>query len=849
MSKTLVIAEKPSVAADLARALGKVPKKGEFFENDEYVITSAVGHLVELCLPGEMDKKRGKWSFANLPIIPDHFDLKPIEKSVTRFNLVKRLLKRKDIGNIINACDAGREGELIFRYLLQLAGSKLPTRRLWLQSMTAEAIRKAFDSLRPEAQMDPLADAAVCRSEGDWLVGINSTRAMTAFNSKTGGFQLTPVGRVQTPTLTILTDREQKIRAFKPRTYFEVYADFDVQAGSYRGRWQDEKFKKGEEEDTRAERIWDKKLAEEIVAKCLGKPGVITEEKKPASQASPSLYDLTTLQREANSRFGLSARRTLQLAQALYERHKVLTYPRTDSRYLPEDNLSNVKSIFTKFEDGELASHAQKALSSGWVKPTKKVFNNEKVSDHHAIIPTGVSPKTLDEFEMKIYDMVSRRFIAVFYPPAQFEVTTRITRVEGEYFRSDGKIIVDPGWLSVYGKHAANEGDTTLVPVRSIGKDLEKADTRHVELKENETRPPARYSEATLLSAMEGAGKLIEDEELRDAMGQRGLGTPATRAQIIEGLIYDGYIVRQGRELIATSKGISLITLLRGIGIQSLCSPEMTGEWEYKLKQMEQGDFPRDKFMHEIRDFTRDIVEKAKGFSGDSVEGQFAELDAKCPKCSHRKFKQDYRTYRCESCDLLIWKIMAGREFEPDEIKKLLEIGKIGPLEGFRSKMGRPFAAVVKIGEEFKPVFEFENGENGAAPIDLATAVVIGPCPLCKGGTVYDTGTAYTCSNTVGEKKTCTMRMGKTILQREIPREQVIKLLETGKTDLLPRFISKKGRPFSAYLKLDKGKVAFEFEERKLKTPAAGADAETLPKKAKAPAKPKKAPSTTKQAA
>ena len=343
MSKSLVIAEKPSVARDLAKSLGKFTSKDDFFENDSLVITSAVGHLVELCLPNEMDKKRGKWSFANLPIVPDHFDLKPIEKTASRLSLIKRLLKRPDITDVINACDAGREGELIFHYIIQLANSKKPTRRLWLQSMTTEAIREGFAHLRAGKEMVPLADAAVCRSESDWLVGINATRAMTAFNSKGGGFQLTPVGRVQTPTLAILAEREEKIRAFKPRPYFEVYGDFGVIAGSYRGRWFSEGFKKSDDEDAKAERIWDRAAAEAIVAKCQGKPGIVTEEKKPTSQVAPQLYDLTTLQREANSRFGLSAKRTLQVAQALYEKHKVLTYPRTDSRYLPDDNLPNVK--------------------------------------------------------------------------------------------------------------------------------------------------------------------------------------------------------------------------------------------------------------------------------------------------------------------------------------------------------------------------------------------------------------------------------------------------------------------------------------------------------------------------
>lgn len=825
MPKTLVIAEKPSVATDLARVLGKIPKNGDFFENDEYVITSAVGHLVELCLPGEMDKKRGKWSFANLPIIPDAFDLKPIEKNESRFKLIKRLLKKPEITEVINACDAGREGELIFHYIMQLTGNKKPTKRLWLQSMTPEAIRAGFERLRDGSEMAPLADAAVCRSESDWLVGINGTRAMTAFNSKGGGFQLTPVGRVQTPTLAILAEREEKIRAFKPRTYWEVFGDFGVAAGNYRGRWFDEKFKKGDDEQARAERIWTRAAAEAITAKCAGKPGTIEEEKKPTTQAAPLLYDLTTLQREANGRFGLSARRTLQLAQALYEKHKVLTYPRTDSRYLPEDNLGEVKARMTKFEDPSLSTHAQKALKEGWVRPNKRIFNDAKVSDHHAIVPTGVSPKNLDDFERKIYDMVSRRFIAVFYPAAQFEVTTRITRVEGEAFKTDGKIITDPGWLAVYGKQSAAEGDENVVAVAPG----ESARTDALEIKESETKPPARFNEATLLSAMEGAGKLVEDEELREAMSQRGLGTPATRAQIIEGLIMDGYLVRQGREIIVTSKGLSLITLLRGIGVDSLTSPEMTGDWEYQLKQMEAGKTDRATFMAGIRKFTEEIVDKAKSFSGDagSVAGNFHDLEAKCPKCESTEFKESFKAYECKGCGLLVWKNMAGRELEREEVTKLLTEGKVGPLEGFRSKMGRPFSAVVKLDAELKQTFDFGDADaNGGEAPDLTNAPVIGECPVCKNGKVHDIGSAFICEHQPAKK--CSFRMGKVILQKDIPIEQVQKLLATGKTDLIPKFISKKGRPFSAYLKLEGGKVGFEFEPRKAAPKKASGEKKTI---------------------
>src|SRR5271166_1529329 len=505
MGKTLVIAEKPSVANDLTHALGKFQKNGDFFENERYVISSAIGHLVELCMPGELDKKRGKWSFQNLPIIPDRFELKPIAKTESRFKLLKRLMKRADIDDIVNACDAGREGELIFRYLLQLSGVRKPLKRLWLQSMTQPAIVSAFEKLRTDAEMIPLAEAAICRSESDWLVGINATRAMTAFNSKVGGFQLTPVGRVQTPTLAILVEREQRIRSFEPKIFWELIADFDVQKGSYRGRWFDENFTKDSEDERKAERIWDRAQAEAIQTKVLGKSGEITEEKKATTQAPPLLYDLTSLQREANSRFGFSARRSLQIAQQLYERHKVITYPRTDSRYLPEDYLGTVKHVLSKLADPTIAPHARKALDSGWVKPTKRIFNNANVTDHNAIIPTDQVPKTLDEAQLRIYDMIARRFVAVFYPPAQFEVTTRITRVEGEAFKTEGRIIKDPGWLAVYGRQAAAADSTdSLVPLVTG----EIALTRTADIVENQTKPPPRFTEATLLSAMEGAGKL-----------------------------------------------------------------------------------------------------------------------------------------------------------------------------------------------------------------------------------------------------------------------------------------------------------------------------------------------------
>ena len=817
MGKKLVIAEKPSVAGDIARTLGKFKKEGDFYENDEMIVASAIGHLLELCVPEGLEK-RGKWKIENLPMMPQEFELAPTDgKAEARFKLLKRLMKRPDVDGIINACDAGREGELIFRNLIQMAKVKKPIQRLWLQSMTADAIRTAFKHLRTDEEMLPLAAAAVCRSESDWLVGINATRGMTWFNSKQGGFRLTTAGRVQTPTLAILVEREEKIRAFKPRTYFEVHGTFDVKAGEYQGRWFDEKFKKSDDETLKAERIWTQAEAEAIRAKCEGKPGIVTEEKKAASQISPQLYDLTTLQREANGRFGFSAKMTLQIAQALYEKHKVLTYPRTYSRYLPEDNLATVKNVLANFPEPSLAGHAKKALSNGWVHPNKRIFNSAKVTDHNAIIPTGVEPKSLNEVETKLFRLVSQRFIAVFFPAAQFEITTRITRVENEPFKTEGKIIKDPGWLAVYGKEAATEqGGEALVAVVPG----EQAATREVAVKESQTKPPARFNEATLLSAMEGAGKLVDDEELREAMSARGLGTPATRAAVIEGLVYQDYMLRQGRELMATPKGISLITGLRGIGVETLTRAEMTGEWEFKLKQMEQGLLPREEFMRQIRDLTLQIVEKIRN-GGEPPEGAFENLDAKCPKCGAHPLKQDYRTYRCTQCDYVFFKTLAGREFSPEEVQTLLTERKVGPLEGFRSKMGRAFKAALLLDEEHKAKFEFEKKEEDAVPVDLSVLPKVGECPVCKKAPVRETENAYVCERTLA--KECTFRMGRQILKRDISVEQARKLIETGKTDLITKFISSKtNRPFDAFLKLEKGKVGFEFPPREAKAGAKG---------------------------
>ena len=820
MSKKLIIAEKPSVAGDIAKALGGFTRHGDYYESDDYVLSSAVGHLLELVAPETHEVKRGKWSFANLPVIPPHFDLRPIERSEDRLKVLVKLLKRKDVSGIINACDAGREGELIFRYIIQHAGIKKPIERLWLQSMTQASICAGFEALRKDKDMLPLADAAVCRSESDWLIGINGTRAMTAFNSKEGGFYKTTVGRVQTPTLAVLVEREQRIRSFVPCDYWEVHGTFAGTGGEYKGRWFDASFSrdaKAENAELRAERIWDAKQAEGLRAKCAGQPATVEEESKPTTQAAPALFDLTSLQREANGRFGFSAKTTLSIAQALYEKHKVLTYPRTDSKALPEDYIPTVMGTMKMLSSGTYAAFAKEVIKSKWVKPNKRIFNNAKISDHHAIIPTLQAPKALSEIETKLYDLVVKRFLAVFFPSAEFLVTTRITRVKGEPFRSEGRVMVAAGWLAIYGKEAETGEAPTLAAV-SGG----KASTEAVEVLATQTKPPARFNEATLLSAMEGAGKLVEDEELREAMSEKGLGTPATRASIIEGLIYEDYVHRNGRELVPSPKAFSLLFALGHLGITELASPELTGNWEFKLRQIEQGKLNRAEFMDHIVETARDMVERIKG--GNIPDDAFLTLQAPCPKCAG-KVVENYRKFQCQKCDFTIWKVMSSREFAPEEIETLLTEKAVGPLQGFRSRLGRPFAAAMKLSAEFKAEFDFgSDGADGGAEVDFSNLEPLGSCPKCN-NRVFELPMAYTCEKSVGPTKSCDFRSGKIILQQAVSREQMQKLLATGSTDLLTDFISNKNRrKFSAFLVRDPtGKVVFKFQDKKPKAADAAA--------------------------
>lgn len=840
--KYLIIAEKPSVATDLSKALagklGKFEKSGksrdtQYYESENAAITSAVGHLVELKMPTGKNGKNLPWNFSALPAIPEKFELQPIEKTQGRLKHVLGLARKKEYEVIVNACDAGREGELIFQYIMEIGNIQKPVKRLWMSSMTAEAIIEAWNKLIEGEKMTHLKDAAKCRSEADWLVGLNSTRALTCFRSRHGGFNITAAGRVQTPTLAILAGREREIKAFKPEDYYEVQADFAVEKGNYSGKWIDTTFKKdAAQPHGRAERIWDKALAEKIHQRCQNKTGTVSEETKPSRQIAPQLYDLTTLQREAP----FTAKNTLAITQALYERHKMVTYPRTDSHYLPEDYMGKVHETIRALAGSGLpvSKWATDAIDNKRIQFSKRIFNNAKVSDHFAIIPTGRVVKLSDQ-EFKVYDMIVKRFIAAFFPPAEFQNTRRLTTIphgdETDTFLSTGKTLINPGYLAVYGRVPGVATDKDELVAVSEG---ESVRTNSVELLEKETTPPARYSESTLLSAMEGAGKLIDDDELREAMSERGLGTPATRAAIIEGLLRQQYIAREGRELNVTGKGLRLIELCEEMNIQQLTSPSMTGDWEAKLNKMERGKMDRAAFMREIVTFTKDVVERAHNHMDKMVNRSFPPLQCPCPDCGTEPLRQTDVTYECtnENCNFRLSKHIAGRRLSEEEAIELFKNRKLPEKQGFLSRFNKPFSAglelvqtVSKTGKPGKWKTNFVFDEEPDIAEDLESKRLIKSITLKNGEQVnlYDTEKAYLLPEFKPEGSPDGFRLGKVILNKKLETDAIEHLFTSGKTPLLKGFISKRTkRPFSAHLTLnfDNGKIGFEFEPRPAKKKA-----------------------------
>ncbi len=829
MSKTLIITEKPSVATDLARVLGKSlgkfkrDEKSGAYANEDYYITSAVGHLLEQKKPQTEAGKSLPWKMDYLPIIPKTMELEPIPKTADRLRKVLKLAKSKEVTTIVNACDAGREGELIFRNIIRYGKiSKKTLKRLWMQSMTDEAINEAWSRLLSDETMLPLADAAECRSASDWLVGLNSTRALTVLQSAPGGFHVTPTGRVQTPTLALLALRQQDILAFVPEAYSEVRAQFGVSAGSYEGRWYDAAWKKDEQQPLRSkERIWDREQAQAIIARCEGKQGEVIETKKPVKQAPPLLFDLTSLQKEASNRFGFSARRTLQLAQECYERHKVLTYPRTDSKFLPDDYVKTayrtVGDIQRKVEDfSDIAGHI---LDKKLIKGSKRIFDSSKVSDHFAIIPTGHFTPLSGDVE-KIYTLVLQRFLGVFLPPAEYEDTDRktiITHADGQkdHFSSHGRILLHEGWKVLYTKSARQKKEE-LCPVAPN----ERAQTLELELRDEMTKPPANYNEATLLSAMEGAGKLVEDEELSSAMKERGLGTPATRASIIEGLITQEYVVRDGKELIATRRGMDLIDLLGRIGLSTLSSPELTGDWEYRLKQMEQGKLSRTTFMKDIASYTEDIISSVRNFM-DS--GHNPDLPIACPACATVGLTSRMDSVSCKQCKFRLRRLHAGLALTDELLTDLIIKRELPIMEGFRSRFGKPFKAGLRLEEgprSWKAEFYFEDEKSPAQAAAEGEQESLGMLPIKGQGEmeVMENSKAWTVAEFQREgTKRQGLSLSRMILGKQLERPTMEKIFAEGKSELITGFVSQRTkRPFDAFLVLDakKGQVGFEFPPR-----------------------------------
>jgi DNA topoisomerase-3 len=795
--KTLVIAEKPSVANDLAKALGEKFAKDKFcLESANTVISWALGHLVGIADPKEISEQYKTWNMATLPIIPKEFKLIALPDTKAHLSILGRLIRRKDISTIINACDAGREGELIFYYILEheqgktkLTGKTI--KRLWIQSMTQTAIKGAFEHLRTNEEMKNLQEAALSRSEADWLVGINGSRGLTAYNSRFGGFQLTPCGRVQTPTLALIVKREESRISFVPSAFWTLTAKFQDKDEFYFGKWEKEKNQK----------IWKKEEAEAILKKCEGKHGSAQEETKLALQKCPPLYDLTFLQREANSRFGFSAKTTLQIAQVLYERHKLTTYPRTDSKFLPDDYVATVKRTMESLTGG-VGVYAKLALKNNYVRKEPRIFNSAKVSDHHAIIPTGNVPSTLSEPERKIFNLICQRFVAIFFPAAEYLHTTRTTTIENEVFVSEGKILKEAGWKAVYGKES--EEDENIMP--KLSSQNAQPIAKEIEMAEDATKPPARYTESSLLSAMESAGKLIEDEELRDAMKERGLGTPATRATIIEKLISDKYLTRDGKELLPTGKAFDLVNTAVSMQIENLTSPELTGGWEYKLGLMEKGKVSRKDFMHDIEELTVQMVDKIKNFN---------ESDTKREAVAQAAGEQVHETVSNYETDsgIRIRKFLGGRHISLAEVVELLENKKLGPLTGFRSKKGRDFSAALILNEKNKVEFVFEDLTSafGRESLNFSGQNPIGNSPV-DSSPIYETLTAFV-SQSFAENKATGLHIMKNILGKPLTQEHIKAMLSGEKTELIKGFRSVKTRRlFDAFLKMDKkGKIIFEF--------------------------------------
>lgn len=852
VGKALVITEKPSVARDIAKVLGGFEEHDGYSESDDLIVTFAVGHLFELLPPEEVDAKYKAWTLEVLPILPSEegFQLKPKKGQSERIRTIKKLLQRDDVDRVVNACDAGREGELIFREIVKYLGSDKPVERLWLQSMTTNAIKKGFEALRPGSELEGLAAAAECRAYSDWLIGMNATRALTKRFASRKERTAWSAGRVQTPTLALLVDKEFEVLAHVPVPYWRVELPLDHAGAAYTGNYFDPDFKAGEDDGAKDDRIFVEARAKAILAEVTGKAGTAAETRKPSKESAPPLFDLTSLQREGNRRFGWSARRTLNAAQRCYERHKLLTYPRTDSRCLPEDYRETVADVLTSYagaadqgEGFDDYARSAAALKTNGLQNDKKIFDDKGVSDHFAIIPTGTLPEEpLTGDDKRLFDLVVRRFFGAFHPPAVWERVERTTDVAGHKFRTRARSLEEPGWRAVLPPVSSEDEVVTLPPLVAGESSAEgvAVTSGEAELLDEETKHAPRITEARLLSLMENAGRQIDDDDLAAVLHEKGIGTPATRAEVIENLIRKGYVVRAGKALRPTVKGIRLIDSLRRIDIDRLASPELTGELEAHLLEVEHGERSAADFMTEITDYAVQVVERAKTFGYEELY-QDAEDLGPCPSCGEQ-VKEMAWFYRCpenedkeKDCPMRFWKDTSGRYLDTGAVKALLKDGKTGTLDGFTARSGRTYKGHIEIEKEEWKLKVRSEGWNEESVSDIPEYEVntdaVAKCPVCKERDVIETPTEFSCTDRLEDKgvdekgkkiKGCPFVMPRTVCKREIARDEAQYYISTGKTELLTDFTSRFGRPFSAILFLkDTGRHGFEFPPR---GGAAGAD-------------------------
>jgi DNA topoisomerase-3 len=836
MPKALIITEKPSVARDIVKALGGFASHDdEYWESEQFLCTYAVGHILELLEPEEIDVIYKRWTLDALPVIPEQFKLKPKKGQEKRIKIIQKLIERPDVDTLINACDAGREGELIFREIVEYTGSKKKMLRLWLQSMTGDALRNGFRRLDDGRKYDGLAAAAECRAQADWLIGMNASRALTVRLRNRAMKGAWSAGRVQTPTLALLVEKELEILRHVPEPFWQVTAEFTAPNQKYAGTWFDPEFKNDPDKPQfKADRIFDKARAEAIVAATTGRTGAARETRKPSQESPRPLFDLTSLQREANSRMGWSAARTLRSAQACYETHKVLTYPRTSSKCLPNDYVAHVEMVTRTLAGVPDYAAAANYLIQNGRKNDFKIFDDKGVSDHFAIIPTGQIAHLTGDDE-RLFDLVTKRFLAAFHPNAVWEQVERVTEVEGHSFGSRAKTLKVPGWRSVMGQRSdEGEGEAKglapLLPGESQAENV-AVQTDSSTMEEDLTKPPARITEARLLSLMENAGKQVDDEDFAAALADKGLGTPATRADTIENLKMKEYV---DRALRPTAKGMRLIELLRRINAGRLTSAELTGELEYHLAEVEKGNRAAGAFMEEITDYAREIVEVTRGFDYDTIYPS-ADPCGTCPCEKKRPVFERYWFYRCqedpetqgteEDCQFRIWKDKNGRYIDRTTAGELLANGRTRELDGFADRQGRTYKGLLVLNE--KEVTLESTGTPTGDPQGDAPVLEVNPdpivdCPVHPGGEckLVETPTHFACTTFLKQrdekvKKPEGIVLPRIVCKRVMTREEAAEFALNGQTPLIEDFISRFGRPFKATLKRKPdGRHTFEFPPR-----------------------------------